>query len=101
MLNVIKRLIYKIGDDIDSGNSNLTEEECIEIIATLQRMSDKSRLSKYSACKYLNISRATFDNYVAEGKLPKGKKDVGYKELSWSKTELDACAKNLRKKKIS
>lgn len=46
-------------------------------------------MSKYEACQYLNISRATFDNYVREGKLPKGTKEAGFKELSWSRKELD------------
>jgi len=36
----------------------------------------------------LNISRSTFDKLVKEGKLPKGKKRMGFKELSWKKEEL-------------
>lgn len=35
------------------------------------------------------MSRATFDNYIREGKLPKGKKEAGFKELFWIKKELD------------
>ena len=30
-----------------------------------------------------------YDNYVAEGLLPKGIKEAGYKELSWYKRDLD------------
>jgi predicted site-specific integrase-resolvase len=49
----------------------------------LKRLTDREkRLSKYEACRYLNVSRATFDNYVREGKLPRGKHEVGFKELS-------------------
>lgn len=33
--------------------------------------------------------RATFDNYVREGKLPRGKHEAGFKELSWDKKTLD------------
>lgn len=65
MLKVIRSLLLKIVDDIDAGNSNITEGEAIEIVDNLRRFTDKEkRLSKYAACKYLNVSRATFDNYV-------------------------------------
>lgn len=60
------------------------------MIDTLKELTDKEkRLSKYAACEYLNVSRATFDNYVREGKLPKGKHEIGFKELSWDKKTLD------------
>ena len=90
MLKVIRNLLLKIVDDIDAGNSNISDSEAIELVSTLKEFTNKEkRLSKYSSCQYLNVSRATFDNYVREGKLPKGKHEVGFKELSWSKKELD------------
>ena len=68
MLRAIRSLLLKIVDDIDAGNSNITEGEAIEIVDNLRRFTDKEkRLSKYAACKYLNVSRATFDNYVRSG----------------------------------
>lgn len=71
MLKIIRNLLAKIIDDIDAGNSNITEDEAIKLIDTLKELTDKEkRLSKYAACRYLNVSRATFDNYVREGKLP-------------------------------
>lgn len=83
MLRVIRSLLLKIVDDIDAGNSNISEGEAIEIVDSLKRFTDKEkRLSKYAACEYLNVSRATFDNYVREGKLPRGKHEIGFKELS-------------------
>lgn len=88
MLKIIKKLLIKVIQDIDAGNSNITEEEGVEILQYLNNLTNR-RLSKYEACKYLNISRATFDNYVKDGKLPKGKKEAGFKELSWSKLDLD------------
>ena len=95
MLKVIRELLLKIVDDIDAGNSNICELDAIEIVDSLKRFTDKEqRLSKYAACKYLNVSRATFDNYVREGKLPKGKHEIGFKELSWSKKDLDSFIKN-------
>ena len=90
MLNILKKHLYKIIDDIDSGNSNMTEEEALQLCTTLKELTRKDeRMSKYKAYTYLNISRATFDNYVAQGLLPKGKKEAGYKELSWYKRDLD------------
>ena len=97
MLEIIKKLLLKIVQDIDVGNSNISEKEAIEIIDTIKRFTDKEkRLSKYAACEYLNVSRATFDNYVREGKLPRGKHEIGFKELSWSKKELDEFIKKCR-----
>ena len=90
MLKVIRNLLIKIVDNIDSGNSNITSEEAIEIAKVLASYTDKEvRLSKYQSCRYLNMSRATFDNYVRYGKLPKGEKQQGFKELSWKKKDLD------------
>lgn len=83
MLKVIRSLLLKIVDDIDAGNSNITEGEAIEIVDNLRRFTDKEkRLSKYAACEYLNVSRAAFDNYVREGKLPRGKhEDDGFMDV--------------------
>ena len=98
MIDIIKKYLLKIVDDIDAGNSNLTEGEAVELADTLKRLTDRQkRLSKYEACRYLNMSRATFDNYIREGKLPKGTKEVGFKELSWSRKEVDEFITNNRK----
>lgn len=97
MLEIIKKLLLKIINDIDVGNSNITEKEAINIIDTLKNFTDKTqRLSKYQACEYLNISRATFDNLVRSGRIPKGKKTVGFKELSWNKKDLDILIKKTK-----
>ena len=89
MISVIKDQLQRIIDDIDCGNTNLTEEEEMEVIRALRRLSRKDLpLSKTQAYNYLGISRATFDNLVREGKLPKGKKQQGFKELFWYKKDL-------------
>lgn len=94
MIDIIKKYLLKIVDDIDAGNSNLTESEAVELVDTLKRLTDREkRLSKYESCRYLNVSRATFDNYVREGKLPRGKKEAGFKELSWDRRTLDEFVK--------
>ena len=95
MLQVIRRLLQKIIDDIDSGNSNISEEEELAFIDSLKQYTRKdNRWSKYQAYTFLNISRATFDRYVREGRIPKGKSIPGYKELSWSEREIRAIAKH-------
>ena len=50
---------------------------------------DDIEFSKYQAYTYLNLRRAQFDNLVREGKLPKGRKVAGFKELRWSRKEID------------
>lgn len=96
MLQQIKKYLLDIADDIDAGNSNLTEEEMLKVAKCLKEYSRKDLpMSKYQAYTYLNISRATFDNLVREGKLPKGKKVQGFKELQWFKKDLIKAKKNL------
>lgn len=97
MLKTIKSLLQKIIDNIDSGNSDVDEFEAIEIAKMLQFYTDKSKkLSKYQACQYLNVSRATFDNYVRAGLIPKGKKESGFKELFWTERDLKNSLNRLK-----
>lgn len=98
MLKVIKSLLERIINDIDVGNSNITEDEAIEIIKVIKSYTDKTkRLSKYQACQYLNICRAKFDNLVRQGIISKGQKVAGFKELSWSEKDLDEVIKSNNK----
>lgn len=95
MIKIIRNLLSKLIQDIDAGNTYVTEEEANEIIDKLKELANKdSGMSKYQAAAYLNISRASFDNYVREGKLPKGKKIPGFKELRYYKKDLDLYIKN-------
>ena len=90
MIKSIRLLLGKIVDDIDAGNSNIDAGEAEEIIEYLTHMTNKyEKLSIYQACKYLNVSRATFDNYVRDGLIPKGKQIGSFKELRWYKSDLD------------
>lgn len=89
MLQTIKKFLLAIVDDIDAGNSNIDEEEALSIVKVLKESIRKDvPMSKYQAYTFLNISRATFDNLVREGKLPRGKKIAGFKELVWFKKDL-------------
>lgn len=98
-MNLIKRLLVKTINDIDAGNSNLSDEDALRLIDILKEFSSKDIfLSKYQAYTYLNISRATFDNYVRDKKLPKGVKRQGWKELGWYKKDLDEFVRKTAKK---
>lgn len=98
MLNIVRNLLVQIINDIDAGNSNINEEDETKIINLLKEYTDKERyLSKYAACQYLRISRATFDNYVREGKLPRGEHRIGFKELGWKVKDLDSFLDNYKK----
>lgn len=98
MLKVIGKLLRDIADKIDEGSISSNPEETMQVMETLQKFIDKEqRISKYQACQYLNVSRATFDNYVREGKLPRGKHVVGFKELSWNKKDLDKFIKDYKR----
>lgn len=91
MLKVLRSHLLKIIDDIDAGNSKISdEEELMKTIDVIKELTNKEKgLSKYKACQYLNISRATFDNYVRAGKIPRGVHEAGFKELRWYKKDLD------------
>ena len=98
MLKVIANLLRRIADKIDEGSISSNPEETMQVMETIKSFVDKEkRLSKYEACQYLNVSKATFDNYVRLGKIPRGKHQAGFKELSWSKKDLDNAIKRLKK----
>ena len=98
MLGIIRKHLSQIIDDIDSGNTNLTEEEELELIGFLRKFNSRDKyISKYQAYTYLNISRATFDNLVRNGVLPKGRKVEGFKELQWSLKEIKDFGKRRNK----
>lgn len=90
MIKAIRALLIQLIERIDAGNSDLTKQEANTVLELLKHYTEKDEyISKYSAYNYLGISRASFDAKVKEGKLPKGKKVVGFKELMWTKKDLD------------
>ena len=90
MLHIIRYALKEFIDKIDSGNSNMSEEDQIDTIRLFSKLLDKDeRMSKIKACEHLSMSRSKFDELVSKGFIPKGRKDEGFKELSWSKFDLD------------
>lgn len=96
MLKIIRNLLQQIINDIDSGNSNISESEQLETIQFIQKIYSKE-LSKLEAADYIGVSRATFDNYINKGWIPKGKKRMGFKELSWSIYDLNKFLETWKK----
>lgn len=85
--NIIIKLLRDTANKIDAGTCELSETEAMEIASILSH----EVMSKAKACSYLNISRSRFDDLVREGKLPKGKKRLGFKELVWYKDEINSA----------
>ena len=83
----LKTILTNCIEDIDNGNSNFTQSEMEEVIDTLNRVT-QPKLSKYQACNLLHVSRATFDNWVREGRIPEGRKEAGFKEKFWYKSDI-------------
>lgn len=98
MLSAISKLLREIADKIDSGGCYISKEQQMFIFDELQVLAQNNdRVSKYDACKYLHVSRATFDRLVSDGKIPQGEHQQGFKELSWKLKDLD-CYKTMLKK---
>jgi predicted DNA-binding transcriptional regulator AlpA len=86
---IVTKLLRETADKIDSGNCELSESEAMDIMSVLSHQV----MSKEDACIYMNMSRSKFDDLVREGKLPKGRKRRGFKELVFYKDELDMWKK--------
>ena len=96
MLQIIRQILIQLINDIDSGNSNINENQQKEILDLIQRINSKE-FSKLEAADYIGVSRATFDNYIKNEWIPKGQKRIGFKELSWRKQDLDNFIKEHKK----
>ena len=90
----IVRLLREVADRIDVGTSEISATEAMDIISMLSH----EPMSKEKACIFLNLSRSRFDDLVREGKLPKGRKRIGFRELHWWKDELEDCKNKLKDK---
>ena len=97
MLKVIKDLLLKIIDNIDTGNSNLTEDQAIEVIKVIKNYTDTTQYyNRTQAAKYLHCSIQSFDLYRKEGKIPEGVKQAGGVR-QWTKRQLDDVINSSKK----
>ena len=89
-LQLLKLALLEVVNSIDAGNSEISEEKCMEALDYLAAITDsREKISKYQACSILKISRATFDSRVAEGSIPKGMHQQGFKEVFWYKKDIE------------
>lgn len=86
-----KRLVGKLLTNLtnDVSNSNLDEDELdVAVDALTQLNIGIVRVSKATVCdEILHCSGTTFDNYVKAEIIPPGRKEVGFKELSWRRSD--------------
>ena len=87
LTKLITKLLRETADKIDAGNCELSETEAMDIMSVLSHQV----MSKEDACIYLNVSRSKFDDLVREGRIPRGRKRRGFKELIFFRDELDHC----------
>ena len=83
----VVKLLKDTASKIDAETCEMTEQQAMDIMSVLSH----EAMSKDAACSYVNLSRSRFDELVKRGKIPKGRKRRGFKELIWWKDELDTC----------
>ena len=99
MLEIIKENFVKIlretADKIEAGNSEIDEEQALEIMKLVAHYP----ISKERAAIELHLSPSRFDTLIREGKIPKGRKVIGWKEKQWYLDEIknSEYAKSLTK----
>lgn len=81
---MIAKLLRETADNIDAGTCELSEQEAVEIMSAISHRV----LSKEQACEFLNLQRSRFDDLVRQGRIPRGRKRRGFKELIWYEDEL-------------
>ncbi len=85
--------LRNIADRLEAGTCVISMDAAEDIINMLAHIP----MSKTEAYEYLNVSRSTFDNMIALGELPKGRKEKGKKELVWYKDELEECIRRIKR----
>lgn len=99
MINIIREELVQALQRIDSGNSNISEDDQLELIKIFRKI-NTDELSKIESYNYLGISRGTFDNYIKKGIIPKGHKIQGINALVWNKYDLNKIKNELSRKKL-
>lgn len=84
---LLASLLENIAGKLRSGECGMTDEEMEDVFCRLQNLSD-GKVTKYEACRILNVSRATFDRMVRDGKLPQGTRQAGCHELFWQRNTI-------------
>lgn len=90
-LQMIDSLLMEFHERIQSGRCLTNKQQNAFMLDFLHRIANKDEpLSFTEACKYTRLRPSTFRRYVAEGKLPQGKKNhQGWSEKAWFPKDLD------------
>lgn len=78
-VRLLSKELRDIADRLDAGNTNVTEEDALEIFSMICNVS----VSKSVAAKHLNMPVATFDKKVKKGEIPPSHKHKGITERLW------------------
>ena len=91
----LSKLLREIANKLDNNNSEIEEEQALEIMKLIAHYP----ISKERAAIELHIHPSRFDTLVREGKIPKGRKIIGFKEKHWYLDEIQNSeyAKSLTK----
>lgn len=96
MNNFLQKLLAsklrETADKLEAGTCNLTTSEYENIFAAIAHIA----LTKEEICDKFNISRATFDRYVANGYIPKGVKIKHKTNLIWYQDEVEQGLERLK-----
>ena len=90
---LIAEYLRDTASKFEADTSEVTEAQAIDILKVVEH----EAISKEQACRFLNLSRSRFDDLVREGRIPKGEKVTGWKELKWYKDNLELCKRKHRK----
>lgn len=75
MKTVIAQILKDTAAKLENGTSNLDSEGCYKVLNILNLLENGDQeMTKVEAADYLNVSRATFENYVRYERIPKGQK---------------------------
>ena len=82
---VFVKILRETADRIDAGNSELNEEQAIQVMELIAHRP----MSKEETAIHLHIHPSRFDTLIREGRLPKGRKRTGFKEKIWYLDEIE------------
>lgn len=91
IIRLLKDTLYKI----EVGTCEMSDSEMVELMQVLTHR----RMSKEEVCLYLNMCSSKFDAMVRKGIMPKGRKEIGFKEKVWYQDEIDAALYRMNKNK--
>lgn len=87
--SIISHMLRVVADNIDAGNSNISEEEMLSICELISNSSNpEEKISKYRTAELLGVNHKTVDYYVKKGYIPRGRQESGFKEIFWYKKDV-------------